>query len=119
MRNWDTRDESASDTGCEWEKDWEDVQRVCRMLDIPCQMARYSEFFFQKQALNPLPQIDLSKEYWTRVFEPSLKAWEAGETPNPDVWCNRFAAECMIYESLHETDYLPLGKSSLGHLWTG
>ncbi|THH23096.1 hypothetical protein EUX98_g8077 [Antrodiella citrinella] len=28
MRNWDTRDESGSDQGCEWEKDWEDVQRV-------------------------------------------------------------------------------------------
>jgi len=40
MRNWDTRDEKASDVGCEWEKDWEDVQRVCRMLDIPCEMVR-------------------------------------------------------------------------------
>ncbi|KAG9124798.1 hypothetical protein FRC07_010209 [Ceratobasidium sp. 392] len=30
MRNWDTRDESGSDVGCEWEKDWEDVQRVCK-----------------------------------------------------------------------------------------
>ena len=35
MRNWDTRDESGTDKGCEWEKDWEDVQRVCRQLDIP------------------------------------------------------------------------------------
>lgn len=33
--------------------------------------------------------IDLSREYWHRVFEPSLKAWELGVTPNPDVWCNR------------------------------
>jgi len=38
MRNWDTRDESGTDVGCEWEKDWEDVQRVCRKLDLPCQM---------------------------------------------------------------------------------
>jgi tRNA U34 2-thiouridine synthase MnmA/TrmU len=38
MRNWDSRDESGTDVGCEWEKDWEDVQRVCRKLDIPCQM---------------------------------------------------------------------------------
>jgi tRNA U34 2-thiouridine synthase MnmA/TrmU len=38
MRNWDTRDESGSDQGCEWERDWEDVQRVCALLDIPCQM---------------------------------------------------------------------------------
>ncbi|KAF8827646.1 hypothetical protein HHX47_DHR4000198 [Lentinula edodes] len=27
MRNWDTRDESGTDKGCEWEKDWDDVQR--------------------------------------------------------------------------------------------
>jgi tRNA-specific 2-thiouridylase len=39
MRNWDTRDEAGSDRhGCEWEKDWEDVQKVCKQLDIPCQM---------------------------------------------------------------------------------
>ncbi|KAG6885873.1 hypothetical protein C0993_008392 [Termitomyces sp. T159_Od127] len=38
MRNWDTRDESGTDKGCEWEKDWEDVQRVCKLLDIPCQL---------------------------------------------------------------------------------
>ncbi|EED82467.1 predicted protein [Postia placenta Mad-698-R] len=71
MRNWDTRDESGTDKGCEWEKDWEDVQRVCKMLDIPCEM------------------VDLSQQYWTRVFEPSLQLWEKGQTPNPDIWCNR------------------------------
>ncbi|KAK2460092.1 hypothetical protein APHAL10511_007890 [Amanita phalloides] len=71
MRNWDTRDESGTDKGCEWEKDWEDVQRVCRVLDIPCKL------------------IDLSREYWNRVFEPSLYQWEMGVTPNPDVWCNK------------------------------
>lgn len=38
MRNWDTRDESGSDVGCEWEKDWEDVRRVCRHIGVPCEM---------------------------------------------------------------------------------
>jgi tRNA-5-taurinomethyluridine 2-sulfurtransferase len=42
MRNWDTYDESGTDTGCEWEKDWEDVQRVCRMLDIPFKLVQSS-----------------------------------------------------------------------------
>jgi tRNA U34 2-thiouridine synthase MnmA/TrmU len=41
MRNWDTRDESGTDQGCEWEKDWEDVQRVCKTLDLPCQMVSH------------------------------------------------------------------------------
>ncbi|THH11993.1 hypothetical protein EW145_g278 [Phellinidium pouzarii] len=72
MHNWDTRDESGSDTGCEWEKDWEDVQRVCHQLGLPCE------------------KIDLSREYWNNVFEPSLRLWESGETPNPDVWEVKF-----------------------------
>lgn len=71
MRNWDTRDESGTDTGCEWEKDWEDVRLVSSHLGIPCRM------------------VDLTKEYWNNVFQPSLKVWEVGDTPNPDVWCNR------------------------------
>src|SRR5258708_15003104 len=40
MRNWDSRDESGTDRGCEWEQDWEDVQRVCKVLDIPCDLVR-------------------------------------------------------------------------------
>jgi tRNA U34 2-thiouridine synthase MnmA/TrmU len=42
MRNWDTRDESGTDRGCEWEQDWEDVQGVCKLLDIPCDLVRYT-----------------------------------------------------------------------------
>jgi tRNA methyl transferase len=38
MRNWDTQDEFGSDYGCQWERDWEDVQKVCRLLDLPCAM---------------------------------------------------------------------------------
>lgn len=71
MRNWDTRDESGTDNGCEWERDWQDVQLVCKKLDLPCEI------------------IDLSREYWNRVFEPSLRQWELGVSPNPDVLCNK------------------------------
>ncbi|KZT09561.1 tRNA 5-methylaminomethyl-2-thiouridylate-methyltransferase [Laetiporus sulphureus 93-53] len=71
MRNWDTRDESGTDGGCEWKKDWTYVQKVCKILDIRCEM------------------IDLSRQYWNDVFEPALQMWENGETPNPDVWCNK------------------------------
>ena len=44
MRNWDTRDESGTEVGCEWEKDWEDVQRVCRLLDLPCELVGMNVF---------------------------------------------------------------------------
>ncbi|OCH93829.1 tRNA 5-methylaminomethyl-2-thiouridylate-methyltransferase [Obba rivulosa] len=86
MRNWDTRDESATDSGCEWKKDWEDVQRVCKMLDIPCKL------------------IDLSREYWTRVFEPCLRLWEKGETPNPDIWCNREVKFGALFDRITSED---------------
>ena len=87
MRNWDTRDESGTDRGCEWEKDWEDVQRVCGMLDIPCKLV--SACLLAAPSTDVL-QVDLSRDYWNRVFEPSLCQWEMGTTPNPDVWCNKY-----------------------------
>ncbi|KAH7313240.1 tRNA-specific 2-thiouridylase [Rhizoctonia solani] len=82
MRNWDTRDESGSDVGCEWEKDWEDVKRVCARIGIPCQLK------------------DFSQQYWTRVFTPALEAWTNGRTPNPDVFCNREIKFGALFESI-------------------
>lgn len=46
MRNWDSRDEKGTDDGCEWKRDWEDVQRVCSQLGIPCKMVDSSEFVY-------------------------------------------------------------------------
>jgi tRNA methyl transferase len=46
MRNWDTRDESGTDKGCEWERDWQDVQLVCKKLDLPCELVCVLLFFF-------------------------------------------------------------------------
>lgn len=79
MRNWNELDESGrmepgsgGASGCTWQRDWEDVQAVCRHLgNIPVRM------------------VDLSREYWTQVFEPALDEWRDGTTPNPDVSCNR------------------------------
>ncbi|GAA5862245.1 hypothetical protein JCM3774_004836 [Rhodotorula dairenensis] len=73
MRNWDTLDEQSGSGGCEWERDWDDVQRICRE-HLP--------------GVEP-ELVDLSREYWTHVFEPALEEWAAGVTPNPDVTCNQ------------------------------
>ena len=91
MRNWDTRDESGTDEGCEWKKDWHDVQRVCKMLDIPCKLVSVICLLlsFSIHSIHSSCQVDLSKEYWNRVFQPALAIWEMGGTPNPDIWCNR------------------------------
>ena len=80
MRNWDTLDEQSGSGGCEWERDWADVRRVC-----------------DEHLGGVKPElVDLSREYWTSVFEPALEGWAAGVTPNPDVTCN----QCALSPSL-------------------
>jgi tRNA-specific 2-thiouridylase len=37
MQNWDALEEGGE---CPGEKDWRDVQSVCRQLEIPCQRVR-------------------------------------------------------------------------------
>jgi tRNA-specific 2-thiouridylase len=96
MRNWDSLlSESPSDdpsttsyayssdpssskgpnmSPCGWQRDWESVQKVCAHVGIPENRVRL---------------VDLSQEYWTRVFEPAINVWQDGGTPNPDVACNR------------------------------
>ncbi len=66
MRNWEERDGA-----CPAEEDFEDVKRVCGVLDIPY----YT--------------VDFSREYLDRVFSYFLAEYRAGRTPNPDVLCNR------------------------------
>ncbi|MCL2598348.1 MAG: tRNA 2-thiouridine(34) synthase MnmA, partial [Firmicutes bacterium] len=66
MNNW----EEESDI-CPGAYDWEDVIAVCGVLDIP----HYS--------------IKFAKEYREQVFAYFLRELRAGNTPNPDVLCNR------------------------------
>lgn len=65
MRNW------KDDGECTAADDYEDVRRVCGVLDIPY----YT--------------VDLSKQYLERVFAHFISEYKAGRTPNPDVLCNR------------------------------
>ncbi len=68
MKNWEETDENGV---CTAEEDFEDVRRVCGLLEIPY----YT--------------VDFSKEYTERVFTHFLAEYRAGRTPNPDVLCNR------------------------------
>ncbi|OLL26769.1 tRNA-specific 2-thiouridylase MnmA [Neolecta irregularis DAH-3] len=63
MRSWDAE-------GCSSSADLDAARDVCRSLDIV------------------LHTVDLSKEYWLRVFEPLLAEYVQGRTPNPDIECN-------------------------------
>ncbi|KAM0753834.1 5-methylaminomethyl-2-thiouridylate-methyltransferase [Meredithblackwellia eburnea MCA 4105] len=96
MRNWDTIDEGDGSGGCEWEKDFADVERVCR-----------ESLGGRKPVL-----VDLSREYWQDVFQPSLDIWSEGATPNPDVSCNQKIKFHALPEKL-------LAESSNAWLATG
>ena len=68
MHNWKEKDEQGV---CTSETDYKDVRDVANKLNIPY----YT--------------IDLSKQYWDRVFNHFLDEYKKGRTPNPDVLCNR------------------------------
>ena len=68
MRNWQEVDGNGA---CTAEEDFEDVKRVCSLLEIPYYVC------------------DFSAQYMERVFSYFLAEYRAGRTPNPDVLCNR------------------------------
>jgi tRNA (5-methylaminomethyl-2-thiouridylate)-methyltransferase len=73
MVNWDPSDEAGSreSSSCTSAEDAKSARAVCAHLGIP------------------LTEVNLVKPYWNYVFSPSLDAFEAGLTPNPDIACNR------------------------------
>ncbi|KAG0003750.1 hypothetical protein BGZ65_001384 [Modicella reniformis] len=56
---------------CMSDRDWGDVQAICKQLGIPAR------------------RLDFSRHYWNQVFEVMLQEYEHGRTPNPDITCNR------------------------------
>ncbi len=56
---------------CTWREDRLDAMRVAASLNIPFR------------------EIDLSEVYKREVIDSMLKSYTSGETPNPDVLCNR------------------------------
>ncbi len=67
MDNW----KETQDGFCTAEQDFADVRAVCDVIGI----AYYA--------------ISFARQYRERVFRQFLRSYEAGETPNPDVLCNR------------------------------
>lgn len=77
MRNWSTLDADDESGGCEWERDFADVQATC-------------ERHLSMQGRQCEPELlEFEREYFADVFQPALDAWQQGWTPNPDVACNR------------------------------
>jgi tRNA-specific 2-thiouridylase len=68
MKNWE---EDDTETYCSAAADLRDAQAVCEQLKIP------------------LHTVNFATEYWDNVFAYCLQEFQAGRTPNPDIWCNR------------------------------
>lgn len=68
MKNWE---EDDTDAYCSAAEDLADAEAICEALGLP------------------LHTVNLSFDYWERVFERFLAEYEGGRTPNPDVLCNQ------------------------------
>lgn len=90
MKNWEEKDPNGI---CKASIEYEDVVRVCQQIDIPY----YS--------------VNFVKEYWDHVFSHFLKDFESGQTPNPDVLCNREIKFKVLLDKALElgADYLATG----------
>ncbi len=68
MKNWE---ETDSHGVCMASREYEDVVKTCDLLQIPCFSVNFVE------------------EYRDRVFASFLENLRLGNTPNPDILCNR------------------------------
>lgn len=101
VTSWDSVEENGE---CSDEEDWKDVERVCHVLGISCERKSFVS------------------EYWVDVFEPLVAGYAKGETPNPDVACNRklkfremrnFALDSMKADHFATGHYAQLDRDSV------
>ena len=58
----------------------------------------------------PLEVVDCHREYWEQVTRYTMNKVRAGETPNPDVMCNRLIKFGAFHEKRgHDYDYIATG----------
>ncbi|XP_063220327.1 mitochondrial tRNA-specific 2-thiouridylase 1 isoform X2 [Bacillus rossius redtenbacheri] len=77
MRNWDEVEEHGA---CSVTQDLKDAEWVCCKIGIP--------FHY----------VSFVKEYWIEVFSAFLEDYRSGQTPNPDILCNRVIKFASFYK---------------------
>lgn len=88
MKNWE-----GSGEECSVREDFSDVTAVCHQLDIPYYAVNFVDSYREK------------------VFSPFLHGYERGETPNPDILCNREIKFSLLFDKALSlgADYLATG----------
>ncbi len=78
---------------CTWKEDRLDAMRVCAKLGIP------------------FVELNLEKEYKKEVVDYMIAEYKKGNTPNPDVMCNRYVKFGGFYEFARSSgaDYVATG----------
>ena len=84
MRNWKDDDGTPY---CSVKEDFLDATFVADQLNIP------------------IVELNFSKDYKQRVFEYFLEELKAGNTPNPDILCNKEIKFDVFYEYAMENNY--------------
>jgi tRNA-specific 2-thiouridylase len=73
----------------------------------------------------PLEIVDLHREYWDRVAAYAIEKIRIGQTPNPDVMCNKLIKfGCFEEKAGHNFDYTATGHYATtverdGKIWLG
>ena len=93
MKNW-TRD--LPGFACGWEDDFKDAKTVAVQLNIPFLV------------------FDFEEQYRSRVVDYMLKAYQDGQTPNPDIMCNQEIKFKLFLETAlaQGADYIATGHYS-------
>jgi tRNA-specific 2-thiouridylase len=90
MKNWE---EKTAQGNCTSTVDYDDAATVCEQIGIP------------------LYTVNFAEEYRERVFTDFLEGYKAGETPNPDILCNREIKFDLFFKKALDmgADYLATG----------
>src|SRR5690348_11956045 len=103
LQQWPRDDsaEAARHGGCCSLSAVEDARRVASLLDIPYYC------------------WNLEKEFGERVIEPFHRAYLAGRTPNPCVWCNAFVRFALMLARVRELGFARLATGHYARVMAG
>ncbi len=95
MKNWSSQDYGIENS-CPWEKDLEDTVKICEVLGI-----KHKSYNFEK-------------EYRENVLSNFFEEYARGNTPNPDVLCNKHIKfDSFLKKSIEQgADYIATGHYS-------
>lgn len=91
MKNWE---EDDNEEYCHSSQDIQDAQSICDKLKIH------------------LNKINFSTEYWNKVFKKFIQSLNEGNTPNPDILCNKEIKFKVFFDFAiknMEADYIATG----------